>query len=214
MKKLLILLIIPLLSFWGCSPKYYTPQSMFEDGKNPNEYRNEGDYHHELRKTKKEENYIPQIIKKEEIIKKIIEDYVPQTQRKSLIMPPIDPNFIGTWVSHNPDNSEELVVIKLASNHTATSYEIDSGIKSVPVTFTWFHKNNKLGYLLFEVPLYSYTYPPDIDYAFENTEFFYDELLNDLGVEYEWINNTKLKLFIDLKDDEGPIVFNKQNQTY
>ena len=44
MKKLL--LIVSLIFFWGCSYDY-TPQSMFESGKHPNQFRLEGNYSHE-----------------------------------------------------------------------------------------------------------------------------------------------------------------------
>jgi len=199
MKKFIILL--PVLFIFSCAPEYYTPQSMFNNNEHPNKNRKEGDYSHEFHKTKKVENYIPQLIKQEEIEKQELEDYIPQAERKSLILP-IDPKFIGTWVASNPDNAPELIVITLLSNNNATSYEINSGQKSNPVTFTWFHKNNTLGYFL-NLSQYSYTYYDVI----ENQEDFYVEYLKENGFKYEWINNDMLKLFTE----EGPIFFERQN---
>tara|TARA_B100001250_G_scaffold393247_1_gene395828 strand:+ start:206 stop:964 length:759 start_codon:yes stop_codon:yes gene_type:complete len=201
MKKIILLLFASL--FFGCAPEYYTPQSMFKDDTNPNKNRKEGNYNHELKKTKKIENYIPQTKKIEEIETKNIKDYVPQTQRNSLIFPATDSRFIGTWISSNPDNSKELIVITLSSNNNATTYDIDSGVKSIPVTFKWFHRNNKLGYYI-DFTQYSYNYDDDL----EDMNLFYDEVLNEFGFEYEWINDITLKLF----DDEGSIIFEKQNE--
>ena len=201
MKKLTILLLL----LFSCAPEYYTPQSMFKESTNPNKNRTEGNYSHELRAQKTLDNYVPQTIKKEEIEKKVIEHYVPQAKRTSLILPPIDPRFIGTWTGHDPNNSELLMVITLSSNHTATSYEINSGVQSVPVTFKWFHQNNKWGYFI-DLSQYNYKY----DDTFENSEAFYAGLLNDFGMTYEWINNNELKLFTE----EGIVFFNKENELH
>ena len=199
MRKFILLLLL----FFSCAPEYYTPQSMFKEDPNPNKHRTEGNYSHELNSIKALDAYIPQTIKKEEIKKEITEEYVPQTQRKSLIFPPVDPRFIGTWTGYDPNNSELLMVTTLSSNNTATYYEINSGVKSVPVTFKWFHQNDKWGYFI-DLSQYNYVY----DNSLENTETFYAELLNDFGVKYEWVNNRKLKLFTE----EGTVFFNKEDE--
>ena len=201
MKKIILLLFASL--FFGCAPEYYTPQSMFKDDTNPNKNRKEGNYNHELRKTKKVENYTPQTVEKEELVIKKIEEYVPQSQRESLLFPTIDSRFIGTWVGSNPENSNELIVITLSSNHNATTYNINSGKKSMPVTFQWFHTKSQVGYYI-DISQHSYDYDKNL----EDINLFYDELLKDFGFEYKWINNEKIRLVTD----EGPMIFEKQNK--
>ena len=145
MKKFILLLIVSLL-FFTCAPEYYTPQSMFQSGDNPNENRKEGNYKHEKRSLKDENLYTPQSLKKDIIVEKIIDDYFPQTQRKDLVLPEINTDFIGTWIADDPKKIGNKIIINLLENNNGTSSEITNGKKSIPLTFFWFHAKNKIIY--------------------------------------------------------------------
>tara|TARA_B100000902_G_scaffold389661_1_gene437218 strand:- start:547 stop:1275 length:729 start_codon:yes stop_codon:yes gene_type:complete len=195
MKKFILLLIVSLL-FFTCAPEYYTPQSMFQSGDNPNENRKEGNYKHEKRSLKDENLYTPQSLKKDIIVEKIIDDYFPQTQRKDLVLPEINTDFIGTWIADDPKKIGNKIIINLLENNNGTSSEITNGKKSIPLTFFWFHAKNKIIY-----------FPDLTSYSYDYSDWNWDEWSKDYSLKYEFVSTQKLKLFTD----EGTLIFHKQD---